>query len=555
MSNSNNLNHKTEKNCCQIAINNTNRNGNGNGNGKEPVTEIDLTNNVDKLNIEFSDNVIQKSIELKNKANQYFKKESYLESVNLYSKAIEMYPNDAVYWANRSFANLKLEFFGQSLSDAVKAFQINPKYIKAIYRQACAYIGLSDLKKAVQLFKKVTAAYPNDSDAKNRYLSCKKLVQQQAFCKAMSSDIEVNRTNFKNIEVSASYDGPSFEDDNVTPEFALQLVDYLKNQKLLHKKYVYKIIELSTALFSKQKSLVDVDIPEKGIFNVCGDVHGQFYDLLNIFSQTGYPSNKNAFVIFLMFIYTLFNGDFVDRGSFSIECILILLTFKLCYPDHFFMARDKVFETDNLSRLSLEIGNHETINMNQVYGFDGEVRSKYSSEMIPLFTNLFNQLPLAHVIDKKIFVTHGGLVDRDITLNEIREIKRNCQPIDNTPMCQLLWSDPHELNGCLPSKRGIGVQFGPNITNNFINLNNLDYVIRSHEVKQRGFEEMHNGKCITVFSAPNYCDSMGNMGAYITLTKENTSPTFHVFEAVSHPSVKPMAYANNINQYIMSMFN
>lgn len=158
------------------------------------------------------------------------------------------------------------------------------------------------------------------------------------------------------------------------------------------------------SLFEKQPTLVDINIPDNEKITVCGDIHGQFYDLLNIFEINGQPSETNPY---------LFNGDFVDRGSFSIECIFTLFGFKLLYPDKFFMAR----------------GNHESDNMNQIYGFFGECRAKYSSEMCDLFTEVYNMLPLAHCINKRILIMHGGLFSKDgVTLDDIRNIDRNRQP-------------------------------------------------------------------------------------------------------------------------------
>ena len=71
-------------------------------------------------------------------------------------------------------------------------------------------------------------------------------------------------------------------------------------------------------------------------------------------------------------------------------------------------------------------------------------------------------------------------------------------------MCEILWSDPQPQNGRSPSKRGVGIQFGPDVTAKFLAKNKLDYIIRSHEVKPEGYEVGHGGQCITVFSAPNY---------------------------------------------------
>ncbi|KAG1233282.1 hypothetical protein G6F68_019061 [Rhizopus microsporus] len=143
--------------------------------------------------------------------------------------------------------------------------------------------------------------------------------------------------------------------------------------------------------------------------------------------------------------------------------------------------------------------------MNKVYGFEGEVKAKFSDMMFKLFSETFNALPLAHVIENKIFVTHGGLLSRDdVTLDEIRKIDRLGQPGSEGLMCELLWSDPQPEMGRGTSKRGVGIQFGPDVTRNFLETNGLDMIIRSHEVKEEGYVIEHDGKCVTVFSAPNY---------------------------------------------------
>jgi serine/threonine-protein phosphatase 5 len=127
----------------------------------------------------------------------------------------------------------------------------------------------------------------------------------------------------------------------MTPEFATKLLDDLKAQKKLHKKYVYQMLRSAKDYFKAQPPVVDVVIPQDAKITVCGDVHGQYYDLVHIFEKNGLPSPSNMY---------LFNGDFVDRGSFSVECILLLLAFKLLYPDSVFLTR----------------GNHETLSMNKV---------------------------------------------------------------------------------------------------------------------------------------------------------------------------------------------
>ncbi|EPB78633.1 tetratricopeptide repeat protein [Ancylostoma ceylanicum] len=183
----------------------------------------------------------------------------------------------------------------------------------------------------------------------------------------------------------------------------------------------------------------------------------------------------------------------------------------------------------------------------KMYGFEGEVKKKFTNQMAEFFTEIFCQLPLCHLINRKIFVCHGGLFKEDgVTLDDIRKTDRVRQPPDEGIMCDLLWSDPQDLRGRSPSKRGVGCQFGPDITDAWLAKNGVQYVVRSHEVKPEGYEVHHNGKCITVFSAPNYCDQMGNKGAFITITGDNLSPKFTSFEAVPHPMVPPMVYANSL---------
>ncbi|XP_053614016.1 serine/threonine-protein phosphatase 5 [Plodia interpunctella] len=480
-------------------------------------------------NAEITGPVSQEDIEaaekLKNEANDFFKRQNYNSAIDLYTQAIEKNPGNAVFFANRSIANLRLENFGYALTDASKAIELDRGYTKAYYRRAAAYMSLGKYKLALKDFEYVTKVRPNDQDAKMKYNECNKIVKKIAFEKAISVDKkEVNIADSINLDamtIEDEYVGPALEDGKVTMKFITELMEYYKQQKKLHKKYAYKILIDVKAYLQKQPSLVDIKVPDDEKFTVCGDIHGQYYDLMNIFKLNGLPSEKNPY---------LFNGDFVDRGSFSVECIFTLFSFKLLFPNHFYMSR----------------GNHETLDMNRMYGFRGEVSSKYTSQMADLFTEVYNWLPLAHCINNRVLVMHGGLFSKDdITLEDIRHVDRNKQPPEDGIMCELLWSDPQPMGGRAPSKRGVGCQFGPDVTSNFLARNGLDYIIRSHEVKNDGYEVAHDGKCITVFSAPNYCDTMGNLGAFITMNGKDLKPNFTTYEAVPHPDVKPMAYAHS----------
>lgn len=148
------------------------------------------------------------------------------------------------------------------------------------------------------------------------------------------------------------------------------------------------------------------------------------------------------------------------------------------------------------------------------------------------------------VLSEQIFIMHGGLFsDSEITIQRLNAMDRFKEPSDNGVFSEILWSDPCDSCGKFPNKRGVGIAFGPDITKNFLNKNGLKLVIRSHEVKDQGYEIQHGNNLITVFSAPNYCDQMGNKGAFIRL-KSDMIPEFITFDAVSHPNIPAMFYAN-----------
>ena len=474
---------------------------------------------------------------LKEDANKHFARKEYSEAADLYSKAIALDSSKAAYFGNRSFAYLRMELFGYALNDADSCLQLDKNYLKGYYRRAAAKMALGKFKEALKDFETVVKFKPSDKDAQKKFTECNRIVKRIAFEKAISVDDGGSKKsiadsiNIDTIVVEPSYSGPNIGEEGVTAEFMSQLIENYRDGKSvnLHKKYAFQIILGVKKIFEANATLVDIEVPADSKFTVCGDIHGQFFDLLNIFQQNGLPSTENPY---------LFNGDFVDRGSFSVECILVLFGFKVLYPNHFFMAR----------------GNHESMTMNQMYGFEGEVKHKYSQVMYDLFAEVFNLLPLAHCIqgvNNKVLVMHGGLFSSDdVKLDDIRKTDRNRQPPDEGIMCELLWSDPMPAPGRAPSKRGVGIQFGPDVTERFCKANNIDYIIRSHEVKQEGYEVAHDGRCITVFSAPNYCDTMGNKGAYVLLNGNDLKPSYKTYSEVPHPNVKPMAYASQLFSFM-----
>lgn len=186
--------------------------------------------------------------------------------------------------------------------------------------------------------------------------------------------------------------------------------------------------------------------------------------------------------------------------------------------------------------------------MNGPYGFETECSSKLNTDFFKNFSNVFGYLPIGHIIGNKVFVVHGGLFsDETVTVDDLQNYPRIGQPPDHGPMNDILWSDPMDQLGHAPSPRGVTSTFGPDVTERFLKANNLELLIRSHQVQDEGYLIQHNGKCITVFSAPNYIGRMGNKGAVCILTfNEDNSlnpPRFVQFSAQPIPSnFRPMQY-------------
>jgi serine/threonine-protein phosphatase 5 len=412
--------------------------------------------------------------------------------------------------------------------DACKSIEWDPRYPKGYYRRAVANFALGKYKAALEDFTRVLQLVPNDTDALAKKKECEKRMRELAFAKAIDSDAvkpcsAFDTIDYESIPVEDSYTGPRWERDEDIKSFCDQLIEYLRNQGRLHRKYLIKLLCYSKRYFDQLSNIVSYQVKECGL-TVCGDTHGQFYDVLNIFQLNGYPSRENPY---------LFNGDFVDRGSFSVEVIITLLSF-VCYDPQCML---------------LNRGNHESRNMNKIYGFEGEVKSKYNEKIYSLFAELFESLPLGHLLmgekeNQRVLVIHGGLFSREgVTLEDLQKIDRHREP-DQGLMAELLWSDPQKELGLGVSKRGIGVSFGPDVTRRFLDANQIALLVRSHEMKEQGYEIEADNRLITVFSAPNYCDQMGNLGAYIRFSS-SLEPHVTTFSHVPHPNVPPMAYASN----------
>jgi serine/threonine-protein phosphatase PP1 catalytic subunit len=263
----------------------------------------------------------------------------------------------------------------------------------------------------------------------------------------------------------------------------------------------------SKNIFLKQPILLELG----PCLNICGDIHGQFYDLLQLFELGGYPPEKNY----------LFLGDYVDRGKQSIETICLLLAYKIKYPENFFLLR----------------GNHECSSVNRIYGFFDECKRRYSIKLWKNFIDCFNCLPIAAVIEDTIFCCHGGLSPDLIFVNQIKNIIRPTDVPEYGMLCDILWSDPdnnaEDYFGY--NERGISVTFSKKLLQRFLSDNNLELLCRAHQVVEEGYEFFGNNSCVTVFSAPNYCGMFDNSGAMMVVD-ENLKCSFNIIKCKQAPA-------------------
>ena len=179
------------------------------------------------------------------------------------------------------------------------------------------------------------------------------------------------------------------------------------------------------------------------------------------------------------------------------------------------------------------------------------MKAKLDDSLNPLFSEVFQALPLAVVIDARVLVLHGGLFQQDgVTLDDIAKIDRFREPPEEGLMSDLLWSDPQPFPGRGPSKRGVGQSFGPDVTSKFLDANGLSTLIRSHEVMEEGYLVMHGGRLVTVFSSPNYCDAVGNLGGVVRVASGGAYSCVS-YKSVPHPPMRPMAYSAGSNLFGM----
>jgi serine/threonine-protein phosphatase 2A catalytic subunit len=258
--------------------------------------------------------------------------------------------------------------------------------------------------------------------------------------------------------------------------------------KVLSENDVKELCDKAKVILREEPNVNPVPAP----CTVVGDIHGQYHDLVEMFAIAGRAPDTNF----------VFLGDYVDRGYYSVECVTLVVLMKVRWRD----------------RITILRGNHESRQITQVYGFYDECLRKYGTANVwKYFTDLFDYLPLAALIENTIFCPHGGLSPSIDALDQIRTLERFEEIPHEGPICDLLWSDPDEREGWGISPRGAGYTFGADITDQFNQANGLNLLIRAHQLVMEGHAWHHDNALVTIFSAPNYCYRCGNQAAIMEI--------------------------------------
>ncbi|XP_052869425.1 serine/threonine-protein phosphatase 6 catalytic subunit isoform X2 [Anopheles cruzii] len=296
-------------------------------------------------------------------------------------------------------------------------------------------------------------------------------------------------------------------------------IEIAKECKYLPENDLKKLCDIVCELLMEESNVQPVSTP----VTVCGDIHGQFYDLEELF-RTGGPVPDTSYI---------FMGDFVDRGYYSLETLTRLLTLKARYPD----------------KITLLRGNHESRQITKVYGFYDECYTKYGNASPWKYCcRVFDLLTIAALIDESVLCVHGGLSPEIKTLDQIRTINRDQEIPHKGAFCDLVWSDPDDIDTWAESPRGAGWLFGIEVTVDFMHINELNLICRAHQLVHEGINYQFNQKLVTVWSAPNYCYRCGNVASILSLNGTD-EPVVKIFKAV--PNEQRVIPSQRITPYFL----
>ncbi|EAX90897.1 Ser/Thr protein phosphatase, putative [Trichomonas vaginalis G3] len=250
----------------------------------------------------------------------------------------------------------------------------------------------------------------------------------------------------------------------------------------IHLDILLRIIEITTDILKSEHNVMKIQSP----ILIVGDLHGHLLDLLRIISKHGLPPKTRY----------LFLGDIVDRGEFSLETLTLVFTLKILFPENVFIIR----------------GNHEFPEMFETNGFSNEIYNTYGENktLIEKLSNCFGYIPVAAIIDNKYLCIHGGIGQETESIEQIERLPRPIINFTNDLLNELVWSDPAPgIPLFMPSARGVGYLFGQKAAQSFLQKNNIELIIRGHQVTFEGIERTID-EVLTVFSASNYCGKNGN---------------------------------------------
>ncbi|CAK0823550.1 unnamed protein product, partial [Prorocentrum cordatum] len=315
--------------------------------------------------------------------------------------------------------------------------------------------------------------------------------------------------------------GDTYWTKNKLPDMDV-LFEHLNLEGLLSQELLLEIIKKASETFEAEPNLLKLNDP----ITVVGDIHGQYYDLVKLL-EVGGPPGDNQYI---------FLGDYVDRGSFSVEVVITMFSMKIRYPKRVWMLR----------------GNHECRQMTSFFNFREECEYKYDISVYNAIMDSFDNLPLAATINSKFLAVHGGLSPDLPNVKAINKVNRFQEPPKEGLLCDLLWSDPLEPKEDQPVKskktsppfipnevRGCSYFYSFDGAATFLKKNSLLSVIRAHEAQLEGYK-MHKTNpntgfpsVITIFSAPNYCDVYNNKGAVLKF--DNSTLNILQFNCSPHP--------------------
>jgi len=303
------------------------------------------------------------------------------------------------------------------------------------------------------------------------------------------------------------FDNDSAEDKVITRQELMRVLKKMHNRENIERDYFAYILRRSKKLLQSSDLVYDIKLPNQSSntqVTVIGDTHGQYDTILYIFQMNGFPSEEHVYII---------NGDFMDKGSQSIESLIALYLYKLHCPSCIHFTR----------------GNHET---DEYFRFmvKRQVLERYDEEVYGLILETIYELPIALTIENKVFVIHAGITSSQLTLEDLKSIKRGIEPEEDTLNMDIIWADPGDEDG-MGGDSIRGLLFGPDVSEEFLANNHLKIIVRAHDsTVDSGYQNDHDGRVLTIFSSP-----LCTKGSFLNI---NSLLEFEVVEFSALPKIK-----------------